>query len=66
MSLLQKVYDLEVNFKIETYWDAGFDWVLFDGEFNVETSGTAATFAEAEQAVYHAAMDYTGHKGEVV
>lgn len=30
METLQRLYDSEINFSINTFWDAGFEWKLGD------------------------------------
>jgi hypothetical protein len=44
---LQELYDREINFKIETLWDGGFDVALVDAMHGYVARGNAKTFEEA-------------------
>lgn len=48
MSVLQRLYDNEINFKVETFWDGGFDITLGDPMNGVDASTSVRTWAEAE------------------
>lgn len=54
-SVLQQLYDSEINWRIATFWDAGFEWELGDEANGFKESGTGNTFSEAEQALGEAA-----------
>jgi hypothetical protein len=52
---LQDLYDRDINFKIETIWDGGFDVALVDAMNGYMARGNARTFEEAVQwLVQHA------------
>ena len=55
MSVLQALYDSEINFKLSTFWDAGFAWQLGDEMNGFKAAGCADTLAEAEQELASAA-----------
>lgn len=40
MNELQKIYDSEINFKISTFWDGGFDIALGDELNGIEAKTT--------------------------
>lgn len=44
---LQQLYDREINFKIETFWDDGFSVALGDIDSGYKATGTVHTFDEA-------------------
>lgn len=50
MSILQELYDSEINFRISTFWDGGFEVALgdtmngFKAETNVDTVSQAEEF----------------------
>ena len=46
---LQELYDQEVHFKIETFWDGGFEVALVDPVSGYMVGGNAKTFDEAVQ-----------------
>ena len=50
IDLLQQLYDSEINFKIETFWDGGFYWYLGDDSNGWKASGVSDT---AQLAVEH-------------
>lgn len=58
MNILQDLYDSEINFRIKTFWDAGFDVRLGDttnrfiAETNCYTLDEAIEFLKAE-AIKH-------------
>lgn len=54
---LQALYDSEINFRIECFWDAGFNWSLGTEYAGFETCGTENTYAEAVSALAAAAVD---------
>ena len=56
--ILQELYDSEINFKISTFWDAGFDWQLGDEMNGWKANGIANTFAGAAIALESAALLY--------
>lgn len=47
MHLLQELYNSEINFKIETLWDGGFDWFLGDNLNGYKAEGSSQTLDEA-------------------
>src|SRR5258708_5333491 len=55
---LQRLYDREINFKIETFWDGGFDVALGDHTNGYRATAEVRTFDDAvawlvEQAAVH-------------
>jgi hypothetical protein len=59
MSVLQELYDSEINFEIATDWNAGFRVRLghaFSGDFR--TDEWAATFEEAEDKLRKATLKH--------
>ena len=44
---LQALYAREINFKIATHWDGGFDVALGDIQNDFKAANTVATFDEA-------------------
>jgi hypothetical protein len=44
---LQELYDREINFKIETFWDGGFDVALGDQANGYKAQALVYTFDEA-------------------
>ncbi len=47
MSILQELYDSEINFVLSTLWDAGFDWRLGDELNGFKAEGCGLTLDEA-------------------
>lgn len=47
-SLLQELYDSEINFEIRTFWDGGFDAALGDESNGFVAESNHDTFAGAE------------------
>jgi hypothetical protein len=48
MSILQRLYDSEINFEVSGFYDAGFDVRLGDALNGFVAHGKVATWAEAE------------------
>jgi hypothetical protein len=48
MSILQRLYDSEINFEISSFYDAGFDVRLGDALNGFLAHGKVETWAEAE------------------
>jgi len=44
---LQKIYDSEINFTIETFWDGGITIKIGDEQNGFEYENTYSTFEEA-------------------
>ena len=55
---LQALYDSEINFRIDTFWDAGFDWSLGDQMNGWKAGDNATTFAAAVEALAAAAREH--------
>lgn len=58
MNILQELYNSEINWKISTFWDGGFNWWLGDDmngfkEEGVEDSLVLATYALERSAIKH-------------
>jgi len=48
MSILQRLYDSEINFEVAGFYDAGFDVRLGDARNGFIAEGKVETWAEAE------------------
>lgn len=48
-SVLQRLYDSEINASISWFWDGGFEVQLGDDMNGVDFEGNARTFVEAEE-----------------
>lgn len=48
MSIIQKLYDSEINVSISSFWDAGFDVKLGDDMNGFVAETQVKTFAEVE------------------
>jgi len=48
MSILQRLYDSEINFEVSGFYDAGFDVRLGDALNGFLADGKVETWAEAE------------------
>ena len=44
---LQRMYDSEINFRIDTLWDGGFHWYLGDEMNGYKKDGYTLTLGEA-------------------
>lgn len=53
--ILQRLYDSEINCRLEWLWQNGFDWELLDGDRNTKRWGTADTMEAAALAMATAA-----------
>lgn len=67
MSVLQRLYDSEINFSISVFWDGGFDVKLgdamngFDAETNVRTYLEVESWLEAKaKEIYPDSLFATG------
>lgn len=58
MSMLQELYDSEINFELSTFWDAGFEWRLGDETNGWKADGCGLTLAEAEGQLAFAAFKH--------
>lgn len=58
MSILQELYDSEINATIEWFWDGGFDLNLGDGMNGFVAKGCALSWAEAEDWLEHEAIKH--------
>jgi hypothetical protein len=57
-SILQSLYDSEINFEISTFWDGGFDWKLGDRMNGYKEDGNRDTFNEAVFDIAKAAIKH--------
>ena len=48
MSILQRLYNSEINFAIRTFWDGGFDVMLGDPLNGIKATANTDTLVEAE------------------
>jgi hypothetical protein len=55
---LQKLFDSEINFRIETFWDAGFRWKLGDDVNGYVAEGEAKTLEDAAWSLAGAAREH--------
>lgn len=55
MSVLQRLYDSEINASIGSFWDMGFIAMLGDAMNGVTEQRTCASYAEAEAFLDEAA-----------
>jgi hypothetical protein len=55
---LNKLYASEINFAIETFWDAGFRWKLGDDINGYVAEGEAKTLEDAARALAGAAREH--------
>ena len=58
MNILQELYNSEINWKISTFWDGGFDWWLGDEMNGFKAEGGADTLEEAVAALEQAALEH--------
>lgn len=54
---LQKLYDSEINCKIEWFWDTGVEWYLGDEMNGWKKDGRVDTVTEAIDALWNAAKE---------
>lgn len=55
---LQEMYDSEINFRLECFWDGGFSWYLGDEMNGFKEEGHTLTLAEAVAELSLAARRY--------
>ena len=53
---LQQLYDNEINFSLNTFWDGGFVWALGDEVNGFLDRGRADTFEQAVSELIAAAI----------
>lgn len=58
MSILQRLYDSEINFIISCFWDGGFDVSLGDRMNGYKDETTVGTILEAEMWLRDKALEY--------
>ena len=58
MSIIQELYDLEINVTISWFWDAGFDLTLGDEINGIRAQTTVETWAKAEWWLRETAAEY--------
>lgn len=58
MSILQRLYDSEINAKIEWFWDSGFDVTLGDHMNGYVDSMNTRDWAEAEAWLRDKAIEH--------
>jgi hypothetical protein len=56
MSILQMLYDSEINFEISCFWDAGFMWKLGDSANGYLAEGNARIMEDAITQLADAAL----------
>ena len=59
---LQLLYDSEINFKIETFWDGGFIVMLGDNLNGFKDMATLSTFHDAVDMLWEMAKKYYPNK----
>lgn len=58
MNVFQDLYDSEINFKISTFWDGGFDLWLGDDLNGYQAEGCVRTWDEVEKWFIDAAIKH--------
>lgn len=58
MSIMQRLYNSEINCTIATFWDGGFSWSLGDCMNGIKAEGTSDSFDDAERNLALAAVAY--------
>jgi hypothetical protein len=58
VDVLQALYDSEINWKLECFWDSGFQWALGSEYAGFIATGTENTRAEAVTALTTAALKH--------
>jgi hypothetical protein len=58
LQTLADLYASEINVKISTFWDAGYDWALGDELNGFWATGNARTFSGAVEHLADAAMTH--------
>lgn len=48
LSIMQQLYDNEINVQIESFWDGGFDVSIGDAMNGIDASTSVRSWAEAE------------------
>lgn len=57
MSVLQALYDSEINFSISTFWDGGFDVKLGEEINGFKAFGNCGSMADAERWLKEKAVE---------
>lgn len=57
MNKLQRLYDSEINFVIDCFYDVGFTWALGDKLNGFKDRDTVDSFEEAVDALWAAARE---------
>lgn len=63
--ILNRIYDSEINFKIETFWDGGFDFFLgskmngFEAESNFRTIKEGVYWLTSEILKHYPNSDFS-------
>jgi hypothetical protein len=60
-SILQGLYESEINFTVSSRWDCGFRWKLGDQRSGFLAEGSAATLERAVSDLAHAAIEHFPH-----
>ena len=55
-NVLERLYNSEINFSVETFWDGGYNWKLGDEMNGWKEHGNCDTFAELENVITEAAI----------
>lgn len=58
MSIIQELYESEINCGVVSFWENGFYWRLGDEMNGFPAEGQADTFVQAELALKHAAIQH--------
>ncbi len=58
MDILQRLYDSEINFQIETFWDSGFTVRLGDSLNGIKAEESVGTMEEALIWLHQQAIKY--------
>jgi hypothetical protein len=57
-SVLQRLYESEINFTVSSLWDCGFRWKVGDDVNGFIAEGSATTFERAVSDLAHAAIEH--------
>ncbi len=58
MSVFQDLYHSEINFRVDTFWDAGFDIELGDAMNGIKAQANVARWGQVEPWLIAAAIEH--------
>jgi hypothetical protein len=62
-TVLQMVYDSEINFELSCFWDAGFYWKLGDSANGYVAEGKASSIEDPIRQLTDAALTHLPESG---